>query len=139
MGECPECGIEVASSLKTWSMVGRPSRTGERFKLTLGWFKCPICERGFRAILRKERVTRLGTVEEIKEIEKGFVQILRSLRRKIEKLEIKKTELLTEIETLRKAGEERTNVLEKEIDTLRTEVESLKRLLGDYKKPSHLD
>ncbi len=139
MGECPKCGTEVATSLKTWFMVGRPSKTGERFKLTLGWFKCPICERGFRAILKKETVTILGTVEEIRGTKKGLVQTLRSLRRKIEKLKIKKAEFLAGIEKLRKAGEERANVLEKEIVTLRAEVESLKKVLGDPEKPSHLD
>jgi DNA repair exonuclease SbcCD ATPase subunit len=139
VGECPICGTEVATSLKTWFMVGRPSKTGERFKLTLGWFKCPICERGFRAIIKKEKATIEGTVEEIRGIEKGLVQTLRSLRGKIEKLEIKKAEFLAEIEKLKKTGEERANVLEKEIVTLRAEVESLKNVLGDPEKPSHLD
>ena len=131
MGECPKCGTEVANPLKTWAMVGRPSKTGERFKLTLGWFKCPICERGFRAVLGKERVTIKGIVEESRGIEKGLIKTLRGLRTKIEKLEIKKAELLEEIEKLKRAGEERADLLEKEIATLRTEVESLKKLLCD--------
>ena len=131
MAECPTCGTEVASLLKTWSMVGRPSKTGERFKLTLGLFKCPRCERKFRAVLGKERITIKGVIEEIKGIEKGLMQTLRSLREKIEKLESEKADLLAEIEKLRKAGEEKASALETEVATLRKEVKSLKELLGD--------
>ncbi|MDH5662838.1 MAG: hypothetical protein OEY90_00055 [Candidatus Bathyarchaeota archaeon] len=131
MAECPTCGTEVASLLKTWSMVGRPSKTGERFKLTLGLFKCPRCERKFRAVLGKERITIKGVIEEIKGIEKGLMQTLRSLREKIEKLESEKADLLAEIEKLRKAGEEKASALETEVATLRQEVKSLKELLGD--------
>ena len=130
LAECPKCGIEVANPLKTWSMIGRPSKTGERFKLTLGLFECPRCERRFRAVLGKEGITIKGIIEEIKGIEEGLMQTLRSLREKIEKLETEKTDLLEEIEKLRTAGEEKANTLEKEVTTLKKEVESLKKLLG---------
>jgi len=131
LAECPKCGTEVPSPLKTWSMVGRPSKTGERFKLTLGLFKCPRCERRFRAVLGKERITIKAIIKEIKGIEKGLMQTLGSLREKIEKLESEKADLLVEIEKFRKVGEEKAIVLEEEIATLRKEVESLKELLGD--------
>jgi len=131
LAECPKCGTEVASPFKTWSMVGRPSKTGERFKLTLGLFKCPKCERRFRAVIGKERVTLEGIIKEIKGIEEGLMQTLGSLREKIEKLGNEKADLLEEIEKFRKVGEERASVLEEEVATLRKEVESLKELLGD--------
>ena len=131
MAECPTCGTEVASPLKTWSMVGRPSKTGERFKLTLGLFECPRCERKFRAVLGKEMITIKGIIKEIKGIEKGLMQTLRSLREKIEKLESEKADLLEEIEKLRKVGEEKASALETEVATLRKEVKSVKELLGD--------
>jgi DNA repair exonuclease SbcCD ATPase subunit len=132
LAECPKCGTEVASPLKTWSMVGRPSKTGERFKLTLGLFKCPMCERRFRAVIGKERITIKGIVKEIKGIEKELMQTLGSLREKIGKLENEKADLLEEIEKLRKVGEEKATALETEVATLRKEVESLKELLGDF-------
>jgi uncharacterized Zn finger protein (UPF0148 family) len=113
-------------------MVGRPSKTGERFKLTLGLFKCPRCEKRFRAVLGKERITIKGIVREIKGIEKGLVQTLGSLREKIEKLKIEKADFLAEIEKLRKVGEKKASALETEVATLRKEVGSLKELLGDF-------
>ena len=131
MSECPRCGTEVASPLKTWSMVGRPSKAGERFKLTLGLFNCPKCERRFRAVLGKERITIKGIVREIEVIEKGLVQTLGSLREKIEKLKIEKVDLLAEIEKLRKVGEKKAGALEEEVATLRKELKSLKEVLGD--------
>ncbi len=131
MAECPKCGTEVANPFKTWSMVGRPSKAGERFKLTLGLFECPVCERGFRAVLGTERITIEGIIKEIKGIEKGLMQTLRSLREKIEKLESEKADLLGEIGKLRQVGEEKASTLEEEVATLRKEVKSLKKLLGD--------
>ena len=130
MVECPKCGIEVVNPIKTWSMVGRPSKTGERFRLAIGLYECPRCERKFRAVLGKERITVKGMIEEIKGIEKGLMQTLGNVREKIEKLESEKADLLAEIEKLRKAGEEKASALEEELATLRKEVKSLKELLG---------
>jgi len=130
---CPRCGIEVINPTKTWSMVGRPSKTGERFKLTLGLFTCPKCEKRFRKVVgkEKERVTLKGMVKEIKGIEMRLVQTLGDLREKIEKLKGERAELLDEIEGLKRAGEEKASTLEKEVTSLREEVESLKEMLGD--------
>jgi len=130
---CPRCGTEVTKPTKTWSMVGRPSKTGERFKLTLGLFVCPECERRFRTVVgkEKERITLKGIVEEIKGVEKGLVQTLGDLREKIEKLKDERAELLEEIEELKRAGEEKANTLEEEVASLREEVEALKEMLGD--------
>jgi predicted nucleic acid-binding Zn-ribbon protein len=116
-------------------MVGKPSKTGERFKLTIGLYECPKCESKFRVVFGKERITVKGMIEEIKGIEKGLMQTLRNVREKIEKLESEKVDLLAEIENLRKAGEERANALEREVATLREEVELMKKFLGDLEEP----
>jgi len=58
------------------------------------------------------------------------MQTLRSLRKKIDKLESEKADLLEEVEKLRKVGEEKASALEEEVATLRKEVESLKDLVG---------
>jgi len=131
--ECPRCGATVDSPAKTWTMAGRPSRTGERFKLTLGLFRCPRCEKKFRTVIgqERERITLKGMVTEIKWIERKLVQSLGDLREKIEKLKNERAELLEEIEKLKRAGEERANTLEKEVEALREEVESLKEMLGE--------
>ncbi len=114
-------------------MVGRPNKTGERFKLTLGLFVCPECERRFRTVVRKEkeRITLKGIVEEIKGVKKGLVQTLGDLREKVEKLKDERAELLEEIEELKRAGEEKANTLEEDVASLREEVEALKEMLGD--------
>jgi predicted nucleic acid-binding Zn-ribbon protein len=115
-------------------MIGRPSKTGERFKLTIGLYECPRCERKFRVVLGKERITIKGMIQEIKGIEEGLMQTLRSLREKIEKLENEKTDLLSEIEKLRKVAEERANNLERDVAALREEVKSMRELLGDLEQ-----
>ena len=134
MSVCPTCGTEVTKPTKTWFMVGRPSRNGERFKLTLGLFTCPKCKKRFQKVVgkEKERVTLKGMVKEIKGIERRLVQTLGDLREKIEKLKGERAELLEEIESLKRAGEEKASTLEKEVASLREEVESLKEMLGDF-------
>jgi DNA repair exonuclease SbcCD ATPase subunit len=130
---CPECGTKVAIPTKTWSMISRPSKKGDRFKLTLGIFICPECEKRFRKVVGKEkkRITLKGAVEEIKEINKRLVQTMGDLREKIEKLKTERFELLKEIEELKRAGEEKASMLEQEVTDLREEVETLKEMLGD--------
>jgi uncharacterized Zn finger protein (UPF0148 family) len=130
---CPRCGTEVAAPTKTWSMVGRPDRTGERFKFTLGLLMCPRCEKRFLEVLEKEKEgTNLkGMVHEIKGIERRLMHTLGDLKEKIEKLKLERTELLEEIEQLKRAGEEKADTLENEVASLREEVESLKEMLDD--------
>jgi len=79
----------------------------------------------------KEGVTLKGMVKEIKGIERRLVQTLGDLREKIEKLKSERTELLEEIESLKRAGENKVSTLEKEVVSLREEVESLKEMLSD--------
>ena len=134
MSVCPTCGTEVNKPTKTWSMVGRPSRKGERFKLTLGLFTCPKCKKRFRSVVgkEKERASLKGVVKEIKGIERRLEQTLGDLKEKLEKLKSERTELLEEIENLKRAGEKKANTLEEEISSLREEVESLKEMLDDF-------
>jgi len=114
-------------------MIGRPNKKGEQFKLTLGLFICPECEKRFRKVVGKEkkRITLKGAVEEIKGINKGLVQTLGDLREKIEKLKTERVELLKEMQELKRAGEEKASTLEEEVAELREEVETLKEMLGD--------
>ena len=133
MPVCPECGTDVINPIKTWSMVGRPTKKGEQFRLKLGIFPCSRCGKKFRRVIEKEkdRITLKGMIKEIKGIERGLVQRLGDLREKIEKLKSEKAELLEKIERFKKDGEEKVNNLEKEVASLREEVEYLKETLGD--------
>jgi peptidoglycan hydrolase CwlO-like protein len=112
-------------------MVGKPSKTGEQFKLTLGMFTCIKCEKRFRTVIGKETVTFKGVVEEIQVIQRGFVHTLEDLREKIWKLKDERTELLEQIDELKKSGEKKATALEEEITALREEVESLKEILEE--------
>jgi len=52
---CPKCGVET-TTVKTWKMAGRPSKTGERLQLTIGYYKCSKCNKAFRQVLAKEKI-----------------------------------------------------------------------------------
>ena len=53
--ECPQCG-RTAAPIKTWKMAGRPSATGERLQLTIGHYRCPVCEKTFRKVIEKKKI-----------------------------------------------------------------------------------
>jgi len=52
---CPRCGIET-NPVKTWKMAGKPSKTGKRLQLTIGYYKCPKCNKAFRRVIAKEEI-----------------------------------------------------------------------------------
>ncbi len=52
---CPKCGAET-SLVKAWKMAGRPSKTGQRLQLTIGYYKCSKCNKAFRRVLAKEKI-----------------------------------------------------------------------------------
>ncbi|PVX26067.1 MAG: hypothetical protein CW691_02560 [Candidatus Bathyarchaeum sp.] len=132
MSVCPRCGINVEYPAKKWSMIDGSSKTGKQFKLTLGFFMCPECEKRFLKVLGKKKEGNLkGTIEEIKGIERGLSQMMGDLKEKIEKLKNERIELLEEIEELKRAGETKASTLEEEIASLREEVESLKEMLDE--------
>ena len=120
----------MANPLKTWSMIGKPNKLGEKFKLTMGLFECRKCDGRFRRVVSQERVSIKSVVEKIKGVEGELTQTLRNLREKLTKLESERTSLMAEIEELKKVAESRASRLESEIATLREEVKSLKQLLG---------
>ncbi|UCE43675.1 MAG: hypothetical protein JSV57_04785 [Candidatus Bathyarchaeota archaeon] len=53
--ECPKCRTPT-NPAKTWKMAGRPSKTGERLQLTIGFYKCENCEGTFRKVLQKKKI-----------------------------------------------------------------------------------
>jgi predicted nucleic acid-binding Zn-ribbon protein len=59
-----------------------------------------------------------------------FMELLRNLGEKIEKLEKEKAGLLAEIERLKGKGEAKAQELENEVTTLRKEVKALENLLN---------
>ncbi len=54
VAECPECG-NLSKPEKTWEMAGRPSKSGERLKLTIALYKCG-CSKTFRNVIKKEKI-----------------------------------------------------------------------------------
>lgn len=52
---CPVCDAPTRP-VKTWKMAGRPSKTGERLQLTIGYYKCHKCKKTFRQVLAKEKI-----------------------------------------------------------------------------------
>ena len=134
MVDCPKCGTDVKTPVRTWPI---PSREGEKPRL-VGVYECPNCKARFRSALDTE--TGLGetvniknVVERIKGIKGELMQTLTNLREKINTLETERANLMVEIENLRKVASSRVETLESEVGMLRSEVKSLRELLG-YKE-----
>lgn len=136
MAECPKCGRQVASPVKEWFFrPRRATKKGGESKLVMGLFECPNCKARFRRAVTAgekagETVSIKNMVEKIKGIEGELMQSLKNLRDKIETLESERSNLMVEIEKLKKMAESKVNALESEVTMLREEVKSLRDLLG---------
>lgn len=134
MVNCPNCGFEVSTPVKTWPIPSRkPIKRNEDVKLA-AIFECPNCKARFRSAIEAKKETQetvniKDMVGRIKTVKEGLMQTLMNLREKIKTLENERANLMTEIENLRKVAESRANALEDEVDTLREEVRSLRDLL----------
>lgn len=136
MAKCPKCGAEVASPVKVWAFPQRKSlKQGAESKVNMGIFECQNCKARFRAVLEvPSAAIEMGSiknmVERINDIRGEFMQTLKSLREKIKTLETERSDLMMEIDKLRKVAESRVVALESEVSMLREEAKSLRELLG---------
>lgn len=136
MVECPKCGAEVDTPVKTWTIPSQKKMTrGEKPKVVMGIFECPECNARFRSSVpaetkTEETVSIKNMVERIKGVKGELMQTLKELRGKIKSLETERANLMAEIEKLKKMAESKVDALESEVGMLREEVESLRELLG---------
>ena len=134
MVNCPSCGFEVSTPVKTWPIPSRkPMKRDKEVKLA-AIFECPNCKARFRSAIEakketQETVSIKDMVGRIRTVKEGLMQTLMNLREKIKTLENERANLMTEIENLRKVAESRADALEDEVCTLREEVKSLRDLL----------
>jgi len=56
LAACPQCGTQTGP-VKMWKMAGRPSKAGEKFQLTIGFYRCSNCKKTFRKVVEKEKIT----------------------------------------------------------------------------------
>jgi septal ring factor EnvC (AmiA/AmiB activator) len=136
LAECPKCGAEVETPVKTWSIPSRKTLgKGEKPKVIMGIFECPDCKARFRSSVPSDTdagdiASIKNMVEKIKGVKGELMQTLKDLRGKIKSLETERANLMVEIEKLKKMAESKVAALEGEVSMLREEVESLRELLG---------
>lgn len=127
MANCPKCGTKVAKPSKTWQMA----RKGEKSSVNMGLYDCPSCNARFRSVIEAESAVSVKSfAPKIRNIQGELMQTLRNLREKIKTLETERTNLMLEIEELKKLADSKVNALESEVSMLREELKSLKDLLG---------
>jgi len=135
--DCPNCGTEVTTAMKCWTVSPRKqTETGDLPEFRVGIFECPKCKSKFRSRVEfrtksAETTNVKNVVEKIKGIREGLMQTLKTLREKIRTLETERAGLMVEIEKLKKVAESRADALENEVNELREEIKSLRELLGD--------
>lgn len=135
MVNCPNCGFNVMTPVKTWPIPSRrPLRENEQTKLA-AIFECPNCKARFRSAIDakmtiQETMSIKDIVGKVRTVKEGLMQTLVNLREKIKTLETERANLMVEIENLRRAAESRADALENEVGRLREEVKSFRDLLG---------
>ena len=138
MVSCPKCGNDVKTPAKTWPIPSRePLKEGEEPRL-VGIYECPNCKARFRSAVKTETGLReTANIKNVSERTRGIkgelMQALMSLREKINTLETERASLMVEIKNLRKIAQSRVDALESEVNMLRSDVRSLRDLLG-YKE-----
>lgn len=135
MVACPNCGTEVATAIKCWTVApAKHTARGRIPEFRVGIFECPKCKSKFRskveATAKPVKTNVKDLAVKVKEIHEGFTHTLRALREKIKTLETERAGLWAEIENLKKVAESRANALETEVNQLREEIRSLRELLG---------
>jgi len=138
LAECPSCGTEVATALKSWPVsFGKQDEPGAP-QLCVGIFECPKCKSKFRSHVEApaqpaESANIKELVERIKGIREGFSQTLATLRGRIRMLETERAGVLGEMDELKRDAESRADALEAEVQQLREEVKSLRELFGSQR------
>jgi septal ring factor EnvC (AmiA/AmiB activator) len=137
--DCPNCGTEVATAVKSWPVSFKKQEEGGASpQFCIGIFECPRCKTKFRSRVEfrakpakpVETTNVKNAVEKIKDIREGLMQTLKTLREKIKTLETERAGLMAEIEKLKKNAESRAGALENEVNQLREEIKSLRELLS---------
>jgi chromosome segregation ATPase len=141
LAKCPKCGTEKTYLIKTWPMpVKKRTKDDKNSQSLLGIFECSNCSTRFRAVVEaqsktEETVSIKNMVERIRGIKGELMQTLKNLREKIKTLETERSNLIIEIDKLKKVAESRVSALESEVLMLRDEVKSLRDLLGYTDEP----
>ena len=130
MAKCPNCGVDAANSIKSWSMVGKPSKIGEIFKLTIGLYECGSCGKSFRNVEGKEKTTIKEVLDRNETLEEKLMEASKrklELEERVQALEMEKACLHAEVEALRLIPmlEQKASSLEDDIKELREEKEAL--------------
>jgi len=126
MAKCPNCGAEVTDPVKSWDMIGKPDKSGEMFKLTMGLYNCICSEKSFRSVIGKEKITLKGVIEKNNSLEEQLMEATckkSELESIVKTLEDEKAQLLAEVEVLRAIPvlEEKVTSLEADLVMLRAE------------------
>lgn len=130
--KCPKCGAETGAPSKTWSIPRKTTKPGAG-ETVFGAFECPKCRHKFRTIAASGAQGELsikGMAEKIRGIEGELTTTLKNLREKLKTLSTERSNLILEIDELKKMAEAKADALESEVGMLREEVKSLKQLLG---------
>jgi hypothetical protein len=100
-------------------------------------FECPKCKKVFNqntdpqtSSPQNSEPTIINLVEKLCLIKIGLKQNLANLKNNLGLLETERSEVLFELETLRKESESRADGLEEDVNRLREEIQDLREVLG---------
>jgi hypothetical protein len=91
--QCPSCGAEVISAIKSWPVTfKKQGETEATPQFCVGIFECPTCKSKFRSRVESASESAgtpnvAGLVERINSIRDGLAQSLKTLQLKIKTLE----------------------------------------------------
>jgi uncharacterized Zn-finger protein len=136
-GHCPYCGTKQAHAARTVTVIQVTQDDTINPEVDIEVFECPTCNTAFTQNATTQNGNQqnfdnplTSSIEKLGKVQHGFKQNLENLRRNINALQTDRSEVLFELETVRKNSESKADVLEEDVNRLRLEIQDLKELLG---------
>jgi predicted RNase H-like nuclease (RuvC/YqgF family) len=136
-GHCPYCGTKQAHAARTVKVLQVTQDDTINPEVDIEVFECPTCNAAFTQNATTQNGNQqnfdnplTSSIEKLGKVQHGFKQNLENLRRNINALQTDRSEVLFELETVRKNSESKADVLEEDVNRLRLEIQDLKELLG---------
>jgi len=133
---CPNCGAKQASTARIVTVLQTRQDGTTMPEVDIQVFECPTCKMIFSQDVTPQTAKSqnpnswTALTERLEKVQLGLKQNLENLRQNLSFLETECSDVLFELETIRKDSESKAIGLEEDVNRLREEIHDLKNALG---------
>ncbi len=133
---CPNCGTKQTSTSRRVTILQTRQDGTMMPEVDVEVFECPTCKMVVTQEITPQKVkpqnpkSWTALTERLKKVQLGLKQNLANLRQNLSFLETECSDVLFELETIRKDSESKAIGLEEDVNRLREEIHDLRNVLG---------